>query len=58
MLPNPSLRFKPRSSNAGIPLVHGGHPEGTSSLVTTLWCAAPQNYLVPILDTRLGSSWL
>lgn len=55
---NPSLTFKPISSNAGIPLVHGGHSEGTSSLVTTLWCVAPQKYLVPILDTRLDSSWL
>lgn len=36
MLPNPSLMLKPRSSNVGIPLVHGGHPEGTSSLVATL----------------------
>lgn len=40
MLPNPSPRLKPRSSTVGIPLVHGGHPEGTSSLVITLWCAA------------------
>lgn len=40
MQPDPSLRLKPRSSTVGIPLVHGGHPEGTSSLVSTLWCAA------------------
>lgn len=32
MLPNPSLRLKPRSSSVGIPVEHGGHAEGTSSL--------------------------
>lgn len=44
MLPNPSLRLKPRSSNAGVPLVHGGHPEGSSSLVTnyTVGCSWAQ----------------
>lgn len=33
ILPNYSLRLKARDVNIGIPLVCGGHPAGTSSLV-------------------------
>lgn len=46
ILPKPSLRLKPRGTNVGIPPVHGGHPAGTGSLVTT-WSAVCRGHGAP-----------